>query len=493
MMKRVFVCDFCDRTLSNKQEISECRKLGHTVLDYPDDPFNNEQKEKLKEKPKKKIVKKVKGIINEYYVESILKDGKPFFICSKGEEISTYENVEYEEKIYRPLEPEEQGYFPYSFTTQELDDLINTKQSKNDLLNRIKEQINYFIDLGEIDKTLILVDLLLSYCQEWVNTIHYPYFVGETESGKSTALHLFRWLGYRCLLSEDLPNANIYNFLGLDEEATGTICEDEAQDLALDKEKIRTYKSSYSRGSVKPRIVNSDSKDKKQVYYKTFCLKLFAGERVPEDKGFKERLAVVHMTEGLPSGNIKRVNESEKNILGKLRNALLIWKIQNIDNGLEKTESSLTKRDQELWEDFLSVAYGTKYYDKAREVSEYYIKQRHESIWNSLEAVIFKILYKRKDKDNMINLEDFWEKITQDHPSFRGRLDKQTFYPNNFNQKITRNTLAKLFDNKFQGTKQTSTVKLEDKPHQITKYEFKEEILEKLATKYNTKEDLDDY
>ena len=32
----VFFCDFCDKELLNKQEISECRQNGHTVLDYPD-------------------------------------------------------------------------------------------------------------------------------------------------------------------------------------------------------------------------------------------------------------------------------------------------------------------------------------------------------------------------------------------------------------------------------------------------------------------------
>lgn len=463
---------------------------------------NNEGKEQ-KEKPR---IKKVKGTIGEYYVESILKDNKPFFICVKNGDISFKESIEDEDKIYRPLEPEECGYFSYHFTTEELEKLTNTTLSKENLLNEIKEKIDYYIDLGDIDKNLILIDLFLSYCQEWINTIHFPYFVGETESGKSTALHLFKHLGYRCLLSEDLPDANIYNFLGLDEEGTGTICEDEAQDLALDKDKIRTYKSSYSRGSVKPRVVNSDSKDKKQVYYKTFCFKLFAGEKVPDDKGFRERLAIVHMTEGLPSGNIKRVSESEKYVLEKLRNALLIWKIQNIKTGLEKHESGLTKRDQELWEDFLTVAYGTKYYDKAKEVSEYYVKQRHQSIWNSLEARIFKILKESIDKDkNEIISDDFWQELTQKETNekgivsgkgrndFKGTLDKLTFFPNDFNRKVTRNTIAKLFEDKFQGVKHTIEDKTDaGKRHQVTKYQFKKEILDKLSIKYNTAGILDD-
>src|SRR5690348_16247945 len=97
------------------------------------------------------------------------------------------------------------------------------KMDREQLLDGIKSEIDGFISLSDIGKHLILGDILLTYCQEWINTVHYPFFVGETESGKSSALHLVKWLGYRCMLGEDVPQADVYNFLGSDEEGCGTI------------------------------------------------------------------------------------------------------------------------------------------------------------------------------------------------------------------------------------------------------------------------------
>lgn len=207
---------------------------------------------------------------------------------------------------------------------------------------------------------------------EWITTLHYPFFVGDNESGKSSVLHLGRWLNYRCLLSEDLPNADIYNFLGTEEEGTGTICEDEAQDIESNKEKIRTYKSSYSSGATKPRVITFSNK-KFQVFYKTFCAKWFAGEKLPRNKGFVERLAIIHMVSGTPLRNIKRATLDEKSELNSLRNKLLIWKIQRIGKKHE-FKSDLIRRDQELWEDFLGVFENTRFFDDASNVVKHYIK-----------------------------------------------------------------------------------------------------------------------
>jgi len=359
------------------------------------------------------------------------------------------------------------------------------------ILDEIKAQIDDFIDISERDKHLIMGDLLLSYCQEWIDTLHFPFFVGETESGKSTALHLFRWLGYRCLYGEDIPNADIYNFLGTDEEATGTICEDEAQEIAVNREKIRTYKNSYSRGALKPRILSVDSRHKRQVFYKTFCLKLFAGERVPEDKGFKERLAIVHMTEGLPKYNIKRLNDEQKEKLYHLRNRLLVWKVLNFNKGLEYFDSNLKKRDQELWEDFLSVTADTKYSEPCKDVVNYYTKQRHQIIWNSLEARIFKLVVDKINDKLSLRLESFWYYLTQEQGDFPGIIDKETFYPHDFTKKVTRNFLSKLFDEKFQAIKSTKYETIGERKHQRTEYQFDSKVIQKLAQKYNIELSID--
>ena len=482
-----YQCPECDRSAKTPEKL---REIGCKCKIMPwqmTDPKDHIKSKKDRQTPtnQKPEIKKVKGRINSHYVESILVDDKPMLLCNVNNELKLAEKIEQEESVFRPLESDESGYYPYNFSKMMLNLLKNNPPTKEEILNEIKAIIDDYIVTSERDKCLIMGDLLLSYCQEWIDTIHFPFFVGETESGKSTALHLFRHLGYRCLYGEDIPNADIYNFLGTDEEATGTICEDEAQELTVNREKIRTYKNSYSRGALKPRIVAADSKHKRQLFYKTFCLKLFAGEQIPEDKGFKERLAIVYMTEGSPKRNIKRLTDDEKEKLHHLRNKLLVWKVLNINKGLERFDSGLKKRDQELWEDFLSITFGTKYFELCHNVVEYYIKQRHQAIWNSLESRILKLVIDRFNQKLSINFESFWYNLTQEQDELRGTIDKETFLPHEFPKKVTRNSLSKMFEEKFKARKVSRYETIENKKHLKTEYLFDSETILKLVEKYN--------
>ena len=484
-------CESCDKEIKTTKESDECKKRSHEVIDYLD-PEDHDKSELHKHKPKnqnetKKTRKKVKGKIVNFFVESVIIDGVPHFICYDkiSDTLLLKREIETDDKIFKPLEESESGYPPYKFTRLEIEKSLKNKISKDLILEEIKRQIDKFIVVRELDKYLLLADILLTYEQEHINTVHFPFFVGETESGKSSALHLVRILGYRCLYGEDLPNADIYNFLGTDEEGAGTIAEDEAQEIEKNREKIRTYKNSYSKGSLKARIITTNY-SKKQVFYKTFCPKFFAGEKLPEDKGFKERLAVVNMLEGKPSSNIKRLTGSEKKELDNLRKGLLVYKIQNIKNDLIQFNSGLTQRDQELWEDFLRVVFGTKYFVKCKETVAYYTTQRHESIWNSLEAKIFKLATKLFGDTLELRLESFWEYLTQKQDELPGSIEKETFYPHDFGVKVTRNSLSRLFEDKFLARrKQSYLVDTEGKKHKLSVYQFKKEVVDVLSVKYN--------
>lgn len=475
-----FQCTFCDITSKSfdDKRFETCRQNGHQIIKMLSNADANTKQEK------KKSIKKVKGTIGSYFVESIVVDSKPYFLCYNTTtcKLELKEEIEYLDVQYIPFEPQECGYPPYFYSKEEIEQLLSVELTKEELLDEIKSQIDRFINAREIDKYLILGDLFLSYCQEWISTLHFPFFVGETESGKSSCLHLFKKLGYRCLYGEDIPNADVYNFLGIDEEATGMIAEDEAQNLDENKEKLRTYKNSYSRGSVKARIITTAS-SKKQVFYKTFCLKAFAGERVPQDKGFLERLALVHMVEGETKGNIKRLGKEEETELKNLRNKLLVWKVQNITKDIQRVDSGLKQRDQELWEDFLCIAYGTKYFEKCKNVVAVYVGQRHQAIKNSLEAKIFELSIRLLDQKLECDALLLWQKIIE---NFSGNLEesKGTFYSDDYG-KITKNLLSRLLQDKFQATKQTRFLKEESKYHKQTYYSFKLEVLQRLAHKYD--------
>ncbi len=488
-----YQCPECDKSAKTPEKLREigcnCKIMPWKMTDPKD--HTKSKREKQTPTNQKPEIKKTKGRIDSFYVESIIVDGKPLFLCNVNGELQLSEQIEQEEVIYRPLAADESGYYPYKFDKMMLNLLKDNPPTKEEILDEIKAVIDDYIVASERDKCLIMGDLLLSYCQEWIDTLHFPYFVGETESGKSSALHLFRHVGYRCLYGEDIPNADIYNFLGTDEEATGTICEDEAQEIAVNREKIRTYKNSYSRGALKPRILSVDSRHKRQVFYKTFCLKLFAGERIPEDKGFKERLAVVYMTEGSPKRNIKRLTGDEKEKLYHLRNKILVWKVLNIDKGLEHFDSDLKKRDQELWEDFLSVTFGTKYFELCCDVAKYYTLQRHQAIWNSLESRILKLIVEGFNKKLSVNFESFWHNLTLEQDELGGTLDKETFLPYDFPTKVSRNSLSKMLEEKFKAKKVSRYDTIEGKKHRRTEYMFDSEIIVKLAQKYNIEIPID--
>jgi len=277
-----------------------------------------------------------------------------------------------------------------------------------------------------------------------------------------------------------MTTANVFEFVGKDEEGTGVICEDEAQDLYKNRDKLRIYKNTYAKGAKIPRILNSDSSQRKQVFYNGFCLKVFAGELIPEDKGFRERLAVIYMTEGYPKGNIKSLSDEQKLLLSVLRNKILLYKVQNISEKLSQVQAGLEKRDAELWQDFLNVITPSKYFKDALRLVKHYTTQRHQSVWNSLEAGIFKLLMPQL-KENTVSLESFWLHLVEYQNVLGGKQLKETWYPNDYHQKVTRYYLSKLFSDKFQARRIEA---YEDKK-KVTRYQFKEEILGKLAKKYN--------
>lgn len=441
-----------------------------------------------------KSIPKLKGWICNKYIESVFVDKIPAFLvkCKGTEEISIEYEIKCNEKVYRPLERHEFGYLPFNFTSEEIERLNSEIISNEKILENVLKMVQHYVAAPLRDQTLITGEILLTYCQEWINTVHFPFFVGETESGKSTVLHLGRWLSYRCVVSEDWPNADVYNFLGEVNEGGGTICEDEAQEMGRNREKIRTYKNSYSRGSVKPRVIMTQY-GRYQTFFKTFCCKWFAGENVPHDKGFLERLVIVYMLGGKPRGNLKSASFKEQKFLKELRNKLLIWKLQNIGKEFPRIDTRLSGRNQELWQDFLSIFHGTRFEVQSREVADHYLKQRKESIKDSLEAKIFRSIKPLLDQSMELESNAIWNRITNSD-EIPGKLDEKTgntFYLDEDDRKLTKNSLADIVRYKFQAKKKERYEKVEKTQvtksgrRKITSYIFDEEIVKFLSEKYH--------
>jgi len=435
----------------------------------------------------KKPVLKIKGWLGSKYVESILFEDRPAFLVyeTRLKKFVTVFRIEYGNKIFRPLEKHECGYMPYELTREDVEYLNSHVISLDVIFKDVFTEVQRYVAAPLRDQVLITGEVILTYCQEWIDTVHFPFFVGETESGKTTALYVGKALAYRCMVSASLSHANIYNFLGTDEEGVGTICEDEAQDIAYDKDKMKIYKGSYYRGSTVPRVIMTN-KGREQLYYNVYGCKWLAGENVPNDKAFRERIVVVYMLGGKPQSNLKRSTPEEKEKLRSLRNRLLFWKVQNIEKGFEKIDSGLTGRDQEMWEDFLSIFHGTTFEERAKDVADYYLKQRGESIKESLEARILRILKPMLDDSMEIEFVKIWNRVTNSD-ELPGKLDERTgktFYLDETDEKITLNILANIVQFKFQAKKKTRYEMINGKKRKITSYVFDKETVKILLAKY---------
>lgn len=478
-------CLTCMKYPTSEEYETVCKEKQHDI-DY-EDQFQTSRKElglpdKVKSEKKTPDVERVvKGWFGNIFVESIYVDGEPHFLANVNGEIKYSKRFEFEGKIIAPIERKDTPYESYEFSKMYLDLLKNNPPTKEQILEKIETKIKRYIDVNNNNKTVILIDTFLTYCQDQIDTVHYLFVVGDTESGKSTIGHLIKNIGYRVQYQTDLNYAGIYNFYGMQEEANGTIIEDEAQDLNSKKDKIRLYKNSYTRGSKMAIVVGKDTGHKRQMYYNTFGFKVFIGENLPNDKGFKERLVILRMNTGFPEANIKRLTPEEKEELILLRNSLLFYKVHHIREQLPIVNTGLSNRDEELFADFIRISSGTKYEESVRDVVKEYVKERHESIHNSFESKLFELIVTSIDEKMRVVFEGFWENLTgEQQDTIKGRLDKETFFSYDHG-KITRHRIAQTLTDKFQAKKEV----IHREKKQTTAYFFNPKILSKLVEKYN--------
>lgn len=415
------------------------------------------------------------------FVESVFVNGKPAFLIIDTDtgKFSVNGRISTPNGPVRPLNKAEMGYMPYDFTLEEIERMNDWEISLKEILEEIYEKVGTYLAVPERDRILVTGDLAMTYCQEWISTVHYPYFVGEYGSGKTTAISLCGIIGYRCLLTGSMTFAGIYNSLGNDEEGAGTIAEDEAQSMS--KDKINLYKDSYKKGKTVPRVRGANFSH--VAYFKAFCCKWFAGTGIPDDDGLRERFVAVHMLGGKPEKNIDDVYSDKDLILPFqiLRNKLLCWKMKNIKKGFPKIESGLEGRDRELWNDFLSLFNGTRFEEDAKKTSEHYLLQRHDAIRDRIEPKILAIIKPMIEENPKVEFRRMWEAITHSD-ELPGDLDSSgsTFHPH-FGEKITRNTFSGILKEKFHAERERDV----GKRPLVTYYIFDIEVIRVLSKRYN--------
>jgi len=182
--------------------------------------------------------------------ESILINNKPYFLVSEKKDngevtIAIRECISIFNGKYRPLEAVSYVNKPYSFASEE-EVKLYVERAKSEKLDSLYEKVKKtwikYIDADSFHISICAADTLFTYFQDKIGLTHYLFFVGNAGSGKSNNLTVFQYLGYRNMTSTDISHYNIYQFFGNMDEGVGTLCEDEADNIDEQTEKMKIYK-----------------------------------------------------------------------------------------------------------------------------------------------------------------------------------------------------------------------------------------------------------
>jgi len=370
--------------------------------------------EKKKEKKKKFVPKKDSGSCDQGYFEAIFNTAASFLVKTEnGFDLLDVVTIEAEE--VQPKTPRMYPYKPYGVYKDPL-------PTVGELWRMIRTEFEHFLDVEPIWKDVSATCVLLSYQQEKLVTVPYLYYVGDNESGKSTALQLLESLCYRPLYGVSIPSADVYGYLG-DSDTIPTILEDEIQGIRKDIDKTKIYKAGYKIGAKVPRTILLKH-DRVIKYYNTFCFKAFASEKLPFVKGFIERCIFIPMVEGYPKKEWADLSKQDITRFQTLRNMLLKWRLETRDNPLPGLQVSFRGRIKELWKPILQVAYDTPIYETLFNFVDNQIKERLDRKQNTLEGHIVKAVVKLYHSESL-PFSNIWNFLLDD---LRGRVDANKFH-----------------------------------------------------------------
>lgn len=297
--------------------------------------------------------------------EAVIIDSVPFFakVSIDSNEISLCTEILVDEdNAILPLPVNEYASRPYEFDSEKefrkLEHLVRTIEDLDSLFQKVKAQWDLYIDNDTEHNIMCAADTIFTYNQDKFGTTHYDYFVGENDSGKTNNLHVFNLLGYRNIFTVDATAPNISQFLGSDRDGACTICEDEADDLDEDRDRLRIYKAGYITGIFVHRMDTTFGRV--QLKLRTFGFKAFTAEGLPDAriaKGFIQRCIIFYCKAGNPTYDIVEVIKTGRdkkleqllNDFMKLRNLLLIYRLLHYYDEIPDLKLNIKNREKQLF------------------------------------------------------------------------------------------------------------------------------------------------
>jgi hypothetical protein len=448
--------------------------------------------------------------------ESIVVGGRPVFLKIDRETKTAVlvPKLETDDAIFLPADTlDSQNPLPYAFeSVDELNLYVDKakKETIDSLHSKIESSLKKYIKVEEHYITILAADILVTHFFDRLPYIHYVIIVGDNGSGKNSALLVFKYLGYRVFYISSASAANYITVLGNREEGQVSIAEDEAEDIAEDREKRNIIKTGYCSGGSVPKVQLSENNGRTQDSWLTYGPKWFALEEIPKNKkmkGILDRSLVFRFVVGVPEYNIKDVIKGADdpkykalfNELIDLRKTIFLYRVLHWDSPILDVDINLKNRSAELTKPLIRLFRNSpNALAKILDALYYFIEERNETKRNSREAKIYeavkKLIDSRLERSIISDLSEeekqlpkygftnelIYESVKQvmDGEDFQ---DKKGAFYSVEHGKVSQYVISSILDSKFKA----KSFKIGSGANTKRCWLFDEEYLNRISTYYD--------
>lgn len=205
------------------------------------------------------------------------------------------------------------------------------------LLKEIQTFIHKYLDVTEAFEPIATYYVLFTWLYDRFNEVPYLRAIGDFGSGKSRLLQVVGSLCYKPIFTGGATTTSpIFRIV---DEVKGTLIIDEADfkysDMSSDMVKILNM--GYQKGG---NVLRSEGKGTFEVKaYQVFCPKIVATRETFSDKALESRFLIEEMGSGNLRKDIPRTLNDEFYFEAEtLRNKLLMWRLKNYFEPIEKYE-----------------------------------------------------------------------------------------------------------------------------------------------------------
>jgi hypothetical protein len=398
-------------------------------VDKEFDEMFGRSKGKGKKGPKETYIQRFSN--DQYYAEAVLIDKKPKFLLFNNGQISIADSIPNGDEIIKPLKALSYINKPYSFSSdQEVNDCVAKAkgQTLDTLYSKVKSIWKKYVHADDFHISICAADTIFTYYQNIAGMTHYLFFVGGPGSGKSNNLEVFHNLAYRNMTSTGITAPNIYAFYGGREEGLGTICEDEAEGLDQNEEKMKFYKNGYTKNHPVFRQDENGNETGGRVprKYYTYGWKAFAAEQLPDSViaiGFLQRVIVLKCVYGFPEYDITEItnpmgDDDFSDLLQELqetRNLLFIYRLLDEDHKFPDIKLDLTGREKQLFKPTLRLFQKTRTQKELEPIISDHINDRRAGNVDSLHAYLYKVITELIQVNGLqLTNRQIWSRITDE-------------------------------------------------------------------------------